>query len=169
MKTNSAGLNEELDPTFSSLQVAKLTGVSLRQLQWWDEQCVVKPVHKGHRRLYKMTEVLQVALIIELRCKGLSLQKIRNVLNLLREQYGEELLDSNLKKKDLYLLTNGVDVFLERSQQGIIRIMSESNQPVSSVCVSELLARLQTSCLDLRKPMKSATRSAVQQRIAKVS
>ena len=33
--------------TFSSLEVSEVTGVSLRQLQWWDEQGVVSPVQRG--------------------------------------------------------------------------------------------------------------------------
>ena len=55
LKAND-GKNHQAVPreTFSSLEVSRLTGVSLRQLQWWDEQGVVSPVQRGHRRLYQL-------------------------------------------------------------------------------------------------------------------
>src|ERR1035441_3816801 len=48
---------------FSSTDVSRLSGVSLRQLQWWDEQKVVSPRHEGHRRMYALQEVVEVSVI----------------------------------------------------------------------------------------------------------
>ena len=39
---------------FTSQQVIALTGITPRQLQWWDERGVVKPEREGHRRLYSL-------------------------------------------------------------------------------------------------------------------
>ena len=43
---------------FTSQQVMALTGITPRQLQWWDERGVVKPERDGHRRLYSMNHLL---------------------------------------------------------------------------------------------------------------
>src|SRR5947207_15481053 len=76
---------------FASNDVARISGVSLRQLQWWDEQNVVSPRHDGHKRVYLPNEVIEVSVIAELRRKGFTLQKIRRVLRLLRPVMGKRL------------------------------------------------------------------------------
>jgi DNA-binding transcriptional MerR regulator len=43
-----------MQDSFPSQEVIALTGISARQLQWWDERGVVKPAREGHRRLYSM-------------------------------------------------------------------------------------------------------------------
>ena len=68
LNENSTPASTSVMPdTFSSLEVSKMTGVSLRQLQWWDEQGVVSPMQRGHRRMYQLHEVVEVSLITELR------------------------------------------------------------------------------------------------------
>ena len=65
---------------FLSADVARMAGVSLRQMQWWDERKLVSPRIKDHRRVYIPEQVLEILTVAALRCKGLSLQKIRKVL-----------------------------------------------------------------------------------------
>src|SRR6266436_2978286 len=77
--------------TYSSSEVADVAGVSLRQLQWWDERKVVSPRHEGHRRIYGPSEVIEITVIAELRRKGFSLQKIRRVLRFLQREMGKRL------------------------------------------------------------------------------
>src|ERR1035438_1432166 len=67
-RVEADGSGEE--SVLSSTDVSRLSGVSLRQLQWWDEQKVVSPHHAGHRRLYSLEEVVEVSVIAELRKKG---------------------------------------------------------------------------------------------------
>src|SRR3974377_1373999 len=55
--------------TYTSGDVARIAGVSLRQLQWWDERNVVSPRQEGHRRVYLAQEVVEVSVIAELRRK----------------------------------------------------------------------------------------------------
>ena len=62
---------------YTSTDVARISGVSLRQLQWWDERNVVSPRQDGHKRVYMAQEVVEISVIAELRRKGFSLQKIR--------------------------------------------------------------------------------------------
>ena len=52
---------------FTSQQVIQAIGITARQLQWWDERGVVKPDREGHRRLYSMNQLSEVAVICQLR------------------------------------------------------------------------------------------------------
>src|SRR6266576_3221889 len=42
---------------FTSRDVIALTGITVRQLQWWDERGVVRPEREGHRRRYSMNQL----------------------------------------------------------------------------------------------------------------
>jgi DNA-binding transcriptional MerR regulator len=69
----------------SSLDVARIAGVTLQQLQWWDERSVISPRIEDHKRLYTEDQVLEIVLIAALRRKGLSPQKIRTMARQLRK------------------------------------------------------------------------------------
>src|SRR5437879_189423 len=99
--------------TYSSSEVSEVAGVSLRQLQWWDERKVVSPRHEGHRRVYFPAEVIEITVIAELRRKGFSLQKIRRVLRFLQREMGRRLSDVLASESDLHLVTDGKSIFLE--------------------------------------------------------
>ena len=75
----------------NSSEVARICGVSLRQLQWWDERKVVSPRQDGHKRIYLPEEVVEISVIAELRRKGFSLQKIRRVMRFLQRDMGRRL------------------------------------------------------------------------------
>ena len=68
---------------FSSKDVVALTGISPRQLQWWDEQGIVSPARRGRNRTYSMPDLMEVAVLCELRRKGFSLQRVRKVMRFL--------------------------------------------------------------------------------------
>src|SRR2546422_7176244 len=92
---------------FNSSDVARICGVSLRQLQWWDERNVVSPRQDGHKRVYSPAEVVEISVIAELRRKGFSLQKIRRVLRFLQKDLGKRLSDAIASPNDVHLLTDG--------------------------------------------------------------
>ncbi len=154
--------------TFSSQDVTRITGVSLRQLQWWDEQGVVSPIQRGHKRLYQLHEVMEVSLISELRRKGISLRKIRLVLKYLNKELGNGLLDSLRNGGESHLLTDGKNVYIENDHSQIVNILSNANQPMISVCMSDQVKRL-SAAAPLKKMVKSETRSAAQARAARAS
>jgi len=127
---------------YSSQDVARVAGVSLRQLQWWDEQGVVSPTHTGHKRLYQFEEVIEVAVIAELRRKGFSLQKIRRVLKFLQKEMGKRLFDSVHGGSEVHLLTDGKNIYLEGNDKRIVNILKNARQPMIAVCVSDQVRRL---------------------------
>jgi DNA-binding transcriptional MerR regulator len=137
--------------TYSSSEVADVAGVSLRQLQWWDERKVVSPRHEGHRRVYDPAEVIEITVIAELRRKGFSLQKIRRVLRFLQREMGRRLAEVLQNNSDLHLVTDGKSIFLEDHQERIIDILKNARQPMFLVCVSDQARRLGESD---RKPAR---------------
>jgi len=140
--------------TYTSSDVSDIAGVSLRQLQWWDEQRVVSPRHEGHKRIYLAEEVLEITVIAELRRKGFSLQKIRRVLRFLQREVGRRLGEVLSGEAEYHLVTDGRSIYLEDRQERIIDILKNARQPMFLVCVSDQVRRLGGT---MKKPPASAT------------
>lgn len=143
---------------YTSGDVARIAGVSLRQLQWWDERNVVSPRQEGHRRVYAQQEVVEVSVIAELRRKGFSLQKIRRVLRFLQKEMGKRLSDAMARDSDIHLITDGKNIYLEDQPDRIIDVLKNAKQPMFLVCVTDQLKRFQGPVG--RKPVKSESAAA---------
>ena len=76
---------------FTSNDVMALTGITARQLQWWDERGIVAPGRQGHRRVYSWDDLVTVAVICQLRRRGFSLQRMRKVIGFLQQEFGTSL------------------------------------------------------------------------------
>ena len=137
---------------YTSGDVARIAGVSLRQLQWWDERNVVSPRQEGHRRVYLAHEVVEVSVIAELRTKGFSLQKIRRVLRFLQKDMGKRLSDALQGNSEIHLLTDGKSIYLEETPDRIIDLLKNARQPMFLVCVSDQVRRLTQA---VKKPARS--------------
>jgi len=143
--------------TFSSADVSRLSGVSLRQLQWWDEQRVVSPRHEGHKRIYYSSEVVEVSVIAELRRKGFSLQKIRRVLRFLQKEMGKHSAEVLGGETELNLVTDGKTVHLESDRDRIIDLLKAAKQPMFLVAVTDQAKKMTATP---RKPPKSEAPAA---------
>lgn len=127
---------------YNSLEVARICGVSLRQLQWWDERSVVSPRQDGHKRIYSRDEVVEISVIAELRRKGFSLQKIRRVLRFLQKEMGKRLNEALSASADIHLLTDGKSIYLEDAPDRIIDLLKNSRQPMFLVSVTDQVRRI---------------------------
>lgn len=127
---------------FTSREVIALTGITARQLQWWDERGVVKPEREGHRRLYSIQHLTEVAVICELRRKGFSLQGVRRVMRFLEREFGKGLAQVVDRASELHLLTDGTHLYLETSPQQIVDILKNSAQPILGVCLSDAVRQV---------------------------
>jgi DNA-binding transcriptional MerR regulator len=140
---------------YNSSEVARICGVSLRQLQWWDERSVVSPRQDGHKRVYMPEEVVEISVIAELRRKGFSLQKIRRVLRFLQKDMGKRLSEALSATSDVHLLTDGKTIYLEEAPHRIIDLLKNARQPMFLVSVTDQVKRL--SAAADRKPARSET------------
>jgi DNA-binding transcriptional MerR regulator len=154
--------------SLTSRQVIALTGVTARQLQWWDERGVVKPEHVGHRRLYSMQNVMEMAVICELRRKGFSLQGVRKVMRFLQREFGKGLAEIVSRNSELHLLTDGKHLYLETSARQIVDILKNSSQPILGICLSDALRQVRAE-LTARKASTSVTSAYERRRARKVS
>ncbi len=129
---------------FTSQEVMTLTGLTPRQLQWWDERSVVRPEREGHRRLYSLNQLTEVAVICGLRRKGFSLQGVRKVLRFLESELGKGLAEIVGQSSEYHLLSDGTHLYLETSARQIVDILKNSNQPILGVCLSDVVRQVRS-------------------------
>ncbi|MGA1986277.1 MAG: MerR family transcriptional regulator [Candidatus Sulfotelmatobacter sp.] len=153
---------------FTSKEVIALTGITPRQLQWWDERGVVKPEREGHRRLYSMNHLTEVAVICELRRKGFSLQDVRKVMRFLEREIGKRLAQIVSHGSDYHLLTDGTHMYLETSARQIVDILKNSRQPILAVCLSDAVRQVRAGVIS-GKTNTSVTSPDYRRRAKKVS
>lgn len=131
-----------MQQTYSTNAVVELTGISARQLQWWDECGIVVPARQGHRRIFSIDDLAEVAVICELRDRGFSLQKIRKVLRFLQKELGKRLVETVTAAAEYHLLTDGQHIFLEDSARGVVDLLKNARQPMLTVCLSDTIQRV---------------------------
>src|SRR5690348_8785455 len=113
---------------YSSNEVMALTGITARQLQWWDERGLVVPERQGHRRLYTLDDVAEVAVICDLRRRGFSLQRVRKVIRFLQREMGKRLVETVSASSECHLLTDGRHIFLQNSARQVVDLLKNARQ-----------------------------------------
>jgi DNA-binding transcriptional MerR regulator len=136
---------------FTSREVIELTGITPRQLQWWDERNIVVPAREGHRRVYSMEDLAEVAVICELRRRGFSLQRVRKVIRFLQREFSKRLAETVTAGSDYHLLTDGRTLYLETSARQILDILKNSRQPMLAICLSDTVRQVRAEIRGLKK------------------
>lgn len=151
------------DALFSSIQAAKVTGVSLRQLQHWDARGVVTPsgaaAGSGSRRGYREDDLLALAIARELRGLATGLEGIQTVVGYLRAQRLGTDCD---ERTCLYWCGSQVCHATEPDTPQAIRARSLIRIPLGRLA-KELLARLP------RRPQRSEQFLIVENRSYRVT
>jgi DNA-binding transcriptional MerR regulator len=98
---------------YDSKTASQIVGVSLRQLQYWDEQDFIRPSvrlaeGRGTRRLYSFHDLVCLKVVKDLARYGFSLQKIRRCLKPLKDNADHTKHPNHALK----YLTNGEDLFI---------------------------------------------------------
>jgi len=155
-----------MQETFTSRDVIALTGITARQLQWWDERGIVVPAREGHRRVYSMEDLAEVAVICELRGRGFSLQRVRKVMRFLQREFGKRLAHTVSGTSEYHLLTDGKTLFLETSPRQIIDILKNSRQPMLTICLSDTVRQVRA---EIRAKKNSSSASRLVRRVRQAS
>ncbi len=150
-----------MQQTFTSKEVAALTGISPRQLQWWDERHIVVPARAGHKRVYGLDDLAEVAVICDLRQRGFSLQKIRRVIRFLQKELGKRLVETVSAASQYHLLTDGRHIYLEDSARAVVDLLKNARQPMLSVCLSDTIQRVRAEVRGARKRSASVRHPTV--------
>jgi len=111
---------------YSSNDVMRLAGVSMRQLQWWDEHKLVSPRIDGHRRVYSATELVEILVIADLRRKKLSLQKVWGIVRFVRRNYPTQRC---------YLVTDGRTCWMATGPDQVLEICKGIRSGLYVVCI----------------------------------
>jgi len=145
-----------LGDRFTTHDVLELTGVTARQLQWWDEKRVVVPEREGRNRIYSTADLVEILVIEKLRSKHISLQQVRRVLRFLRREVHSRLADIVQGRKEHHLLLDGKHVYLESDSRQIVDLMRNTNQPMLLICLTDTVSRLKVDLNEVlaRKPRK---------------
>jgi DNA-binding transcriptional MerR regulator len=138
-----------LKDSFSTRDVLDLTGVSARQLQWWDERRIVVPERHGRNRVYSAADLVDILVIGQLRLRSISLAQVRRVLRLLRNQLHMRLSDLVTGDREYHLLLAGKRMFLETDSKQVIELLSSSMQPMLLISLSEAIKPLRLEIRDL--------------------
>ncbi|NCO83890.1 MAG: hypothetical protein COZ31_04125 [Nitrospirae bacterium CG_4_10_14_3_um_filter_44_29] len=140
---------------FNSKAVSKITGLSFRQIDYWDSTHFIKPsvseaTGYGSVRLYSFNDLIQLRVAKTLMDKGISIQKIRKAINYLKKNMPE------IKKplSELKFLTDGETIFvLTKDKKEIIDTL-KSGQLVFSIALGEIVEGLKGEIIALQREKK---------------
>jgi DNA-binding transcriptional MerR regulator len=155
LRLETSGLPREF---FSTSEVVGLTGVTARQLQWWDERRVVVPGRQGRNRTYSLTDLVDILVIEQLRQRRISLAQVRQVLRFLRSELHARLADLVTGDHEYHLLLDRKRIYLKTESQQIIDLLRNAKQPMLLVCLSDAISPLRVELQGLvsRLPEKKA-------------
>jgi DNA-binding transcriptional MerR regulator len=148
---------------FTSNEVMILTGITARQLQWWDERNIVVPERQGHRRIYTWDELVTVAVICQLRRRGFSLQRMRRVIRFLQQEFGTSLAATVGAASEYHLLTDGTHLYLRTSARQVVDLLKNAQQPMFDICLSDEVRRVKAE-IQARKKNAASQQARPQHR-----
>ena len=161
-------MRPDLKKNYSSREVASITGLSARQLQWWDSRKLIKPSVASHRteaggfteRRYSPVDLFELVVLADLRRNGLSVSKMRQLVETLRKRFGIRLFDAIGGGGAITLLTDGKDVYARTDNGHFFNLLRAPTQPLLVVGnegrLKELKLRMRSKT---RKRKKSAKAS----------
>jgi hypothetical protein len=125
---------------YSSREVAVLTGLSARQLQWWDSRRLFVPAIASHRtetggfteRRYTPMDVLELQVLADLRRRKFSIPQIRRLLTTMRNVFGIRLYEAIGEGGPLTLYISG-DQLYARTSDGQLYNMDRPTEPLLMV------------------------------------
>jgi len=154
----------ELKNTYTSREVAAMTGLSARQLQWWDahrlfaSHIAAKRTERGGytERRYTPVDLLELLVLAELRRQGLSVGQLRRLLDTLREQFGVRLFETIGGGGPLTLLSDGRDVYGRTAGGDLFNLLKDPLQPLLMIAEVNGLRELSARAARSRRKKKAA-------------
>jgi predicted RNase H-like HicB family nuclease len=144
---------------FNTSAVSKVTGLSKRQIDYWDTSHFIKPsvreaAGQGSTRLYSFNDLIQLKVARTLLDKGISLQKIRKAVWYLKKNMPN--VDKPLS--DLKFLTDGETIFVLTKDSRVIIDTLRHGQLVISVALGLIIEELRGEVKILRDRRKHEVR-----------
>lgn len=135
---------------YSSREVAAETGLTARQLQWWDRRGLFPPSVPSHRtaaggyteRRYTPIELLELMVLADLRRRGFSLARIRRLLTALRTRFKVRLFDAVEGGGAVTLFVDGDDIYARTADGEYFNLLENPRQPLLVLGQEPRLRRL---------------------------
>jgi DNA-binding transcriptional MerR regulator len=139
-----------LKRTYSSREVAALTGLTARQLQVWDAGGLLSPTIPPHRtaaggyteRRYTPIELFELLVLADLRHRGFSVQQLHHLRDVLKDRFGARLFDATGGGGSVQLLTDGREIYARTVDGDFYNLLSAPAQPLLVVGNEGLLKEL---------------------------
>jgi DNA-binding transcriptional MerR regulator len=127
-----------LKKTYSSREVAAMTGVTARQLQLWDASGLMPPSVRSHRtskggyteRRYTPIELFELLVLGDLRKRGFTIHQLHAILRTLQQRFGERLFDATGGGGSVQLLTDGREVYARTADGQFYNLLRSPSQPL---------------------------------------
>ena len=127
-----------LKQSYSSREVAALTGLTARQLQWWDARRLFTSAVASRRtaaggfteRRYTPVDLLELLVLADLRRHGFSVQKIRLLLETLRRRFKVRLFETIGGGGAITLLTDGREIYARTASGEFVNVLRAPDQPL---------------------------------------
>ena len=148
-----------LKKTYSSREVAGLTGLSARQLQLWDAGGLLSPTIPSHKteaggyteRRYTPIELFELLVLADLRRRGFTIHQLHKIQEILRDQFGERLFDATGGGGNVQLLTDGQEIYARSASGAFFNLLKNPSQPMLVIGNEGLLRTLSSSMRPKRK------------------
>jgi DNA-binding transcriptional MerR regulator len=148
-----------LKKTYSSREVAGLTGLSARQLQLWDAGGLLSPTIPSHKteaggyteRRYTPIELFELLVLADLRRRGFTIHQLHKIQEILRDQFGERLFDATGGGGNVQLLTDGQEIYARSASGAFFNLLKTPSQPMLVIGNEGLLRTLSSSMRPKRK------------------
>jgi hypothetical protein len=122
---------------YTSREVAALTGLTARQLQWWDARRLFTAAVGARRteaggfteRRYTPLDVLELQVLADLRRRGFSIPQLRRLLTTLRDVFGVRLYETIGDDGPMTLFIGG-DQLYARMADGRFFNLEDPAQPL---------------------------------------
>lgn len=139
-----------LKKTYSSREVAALTGLSARRLQVWDAGGLLSPAIPSHRtaaggyteRRYTPIELFELLVLADLRRRGFSVHQLHAILRVLKDRFGARLFEATGGGGAIQLLTDGRQVYARTARGEFFNLLKTPAQPLLVVGDEGLLREL---------------------------
>ena len=125
---------------YTSREVAGLTGLTARQLQWWDSHRLFAAAVATHRteaggfteRRYTPFDVLELQVLADLRRRGFSVTRLRYLLAVLRDVFDIRLYEAIGDGGPITLFISGDEIYA-RAEDGRLFNLDDPTQPLLMV------------------------------------
>lgn len=150
-----------LKRTYTSREVAALTGLSARQLQMWDAGGLLSPAIAPRRtaaggyteRRYTPIDLFELIVLADLRRRGFSVQQLHAIKDALESQFAVSLFESTGGGGRIQLLTDGRSIYARTDRGELYNLLKSPGQPLLVIGDQGLLKELKGRVRQRRKKL----------------